>query len=127
MPNKEEVQKVVFELNGDSACGPDGFLGMFFQSCWEMIGEDVVRVVKAFFCGKTLPRFISHKNLILLPKKEQVRLLNDLRPISLYTFVSKIISRVVHDRIAKVLPIIISKNQTGFVQGRSITENVLLA
>lgn len=26
-PSKEEVKKAVFELNEDSACGPDGFFG----------------------------------------------------------------------------------------------------
>lgn len=37
------------------------------------------------------------------------------------------ISRVLHDRMVEVLPKIISQNQAGFVKGRSITENVLLA
>ncbi|XP_060170557.1 uncharacterized protein LOC132601491 [Lycium barbarum] len=36
-------------------------------------------------------------------------------------------SRVVHDRLEVVLPQLISINQAGFVQGRSIIENVLLA
>ncbi|XP_060177891.1 uncharacterized protein LOC132607832 [Lycium barbarum] len=36
-------------------------------------------------------------------------------------------SRVVHDRLETVLPQLISINQAGFVQGRSIIENVLLA
>ncbi|XP_060202481.1 uncharacterized protein LOC132630915 [Lycium barbarum] len=29
-PTMEEVQKAVFELKGDSACGPDGFSGIFY-------------------------------------------------------------------------------------------------
>lgn len=40
---------------------------------------------------------------------------------------NKIISKVIHERIVKVLPRIISNNQTGFMKGRSIAENVLLA
>lgn len=51
----------------------------------------------------------------------------DLRLISLSTFTNKIISRVLHERIALVFPNIISKNQGGFMKGRSITEYVLLA
>lgn len=34
---------------------------------------------------------------------------------------------MVHDRIVEVLPKIISPTQSGFVKGRSITENILLA
>lgn len=84
-------------------------------------------MVRAFFCGQELPRFITHTNLVLIPKKEVVDSFGDLRPISLSTFINKIISRLLHDRLVKVLPTIISQNQAAFVKGRSITENVLLA
>lgn len=52
---------------------------------------------------------------------------SDLRPISLSNFLNKIISRLIHDRLEGLLPKLISNNQSGFVKGRSITENVLLA
>lgn len=50
-----------------------------------------------------------------------------MRPISLSTFTNKVISRIVHERIVGLLPSIISPNQSGFVMGKNITENVLLA
>ncbi|XP_015158226.1 uncharacterized protein [Solanum tuberosum] len=96
-------------------------------SCWEIVGADITRLVIAFFCGHTLPNFITHTNLVLLPKKEDVNNFAHMRPISLSSFINKIISRLVHDRIVDVLPKIISPTQSGFVKGRSITENVLLA
>jgi len=68
MPNMEEVREAVFALNGDSTSGPDGFSGEFFQSCWQIVGEDTTRMVRAFFCGHELPRFITHTNVVLLPK-----------------------------------------------------------
>lgn len=51
----------------------------------------------------------------------------DLRPISLSSFANKIISRVIHGRLLKVLQKIISHNQSRFVKGSNIAENVLLA
>ncbi|XP_059310982.1 uncharacterized protein LOC132062424 [Lycium ferocissimum] len=104
LPTEKEVKKAVFALNGESACGPDGFTGLFFQSCWEIVKLDVVDMVKAFFVGKELPRFITHTNLILIPKKEQVQSFSELRPISLSNFTNKIISRVLHERLVKLLP-----------------------
>ncbi|WMV24639.1 hypothetical protein MTR67_018024 [Solanum verrucosum] len=127
LPTNEEVKKVVFKLKGSSACGPDGFTGHFYQDCWEIIGEDSTKMVKAFFCGQELTRFITHTNLVLLPKKETVKHFSDLRPISLSTFMNKILSRLIHERMVMVLPKLISPTQSGFVRGRSITENVLLA
>ncbi|KAH0672621.1 hypothetical protein KY284_023708 [Solanum tuberosum] len=126
-PMEEEVREAVFSLNSDNACGPDGFSGKNFQSCWEIIKEDFVKMVVAFFYGMELPRFVTHTNLVLLPKKEQVRSFTDLRPISLSTYINKVISKVIHGRLAEVLLEIISKKQTGFMKGRSIAKNVLLA
>ncbi|XP_059294448.1 uncharacterized protein LOC132047418 [Lycium ferocissimum] len=49
-----------------------------------------------------------------------------LRPINLSNFINKIISRLLHDKLEVILPSLISPNQSGFVKGRNIIENVLL-
>ncbi|XP_059295493.1 uncharacterized protein LOC132048825 [Lycium ferocissimum] len=125
-PSMEEVKKVVFELSSDSACGPDGFSGIFYQKCWEVIKVDVFNVVKAFFEGHTLHKSINHTKLVLLPKKNVVESFSNMRPIGLSNFIDKVISRVVHDRLDRLLPAVISSNQSGFVKGRNIIENMLL-
>ena len=43
--SKEEVVKVLFEMEGDKAPGPDGFTMGFFQKCWSVVEIDVM----AFF------------------------------------------------------------------------------
>ncbi|KAG5626762.1 hypothetical protein H5410_011980 [Solanum commersonii] len=111
----------------DLACGPHGFTGCFYQTCWDIVGPDIIKVVHAFYQGSTLPKSITHTNLALLPKKDVVQSFSDLRPISLSNFLNKIISRLVHDRLEGPLPRLISQNQADFVKGRNITENVLLA
>lgn len=83
-------------------------------------------MVVAFFSGNTLPKYITHTNLVSLPKKNDIHSFSDLRPINLSNFVNQVISRVVHYRLEKFLPRLISANQSGFVKGRSIIENVLL-
>lgn len=88
--------------------------------------HDVSNVVKAFFYGQCLPRYVTHTNLVVLPKKEEVKTFSDLRPISSTNFINKVISRVLHERLLIVLAKIISSNQAGFIKGRSISENVLL-
>ncbi|XP_019232974.1 PREDICTED: uncharacterized protein LOC109213617 [Nicotiana attenuata] len=82
-PTGEEIKYAVMGLNGDSAGGRDGFTGAFFHSCWDIIGEDIMAMVQAFFTGHELPRYILHTNLVLLPKKKQVETFSYMRPISL--------------------------------------------
>lgn len=50
LPDPEEVKQAVFELSSENAAGPNGFTSLFFQMCWEIIAEDITRLVRAFFC-----------------------------------------------------------------------------
>lgn len=44
---------MVFELSGRSVASPDGFSGYFFQRSWDIVGDDITRVVRAFFLDKS--------------------------------------------------------------------------
>lgn len=62
------------------------------------------------FCGAELPRYITYTTFVLIPKKEVITSFGDLRPISLSTFLNKVISKVIQKRINRVLHRIISPN-----------------
>jgi len=49
LPTDEEIHKAVFSLNKESAPGPDGFGALFFQTFWDIIKNDVTKVVFQFF------------------------------------------------------------------------------
>ncbi|XP_060190555.1 uncharacterized protein LOC132619775 [Lycium barbarum] len=127
LPSEEEIKSTSFGLSGDSASRADGFTGCFCQHCWNIVKEDIINMVRALFVGYELPKFITHTNLVLLPKNDIVETFFDLRLISLSNFSNKIISRVLHERLVQFLPLLISSNQSGFVKGGSIVKNVLLA
>ncbi|XP_055830788.1 uncharacterized protein LOC129899799 [Solanum dulcamara] len=124
IPTKEELKEVVFSMSPTSAAGPDGMSGKFF---WDIICDDLLKLVQHFFNGHCIPRYISHACLVLLPKIEHPNKLSKYRPISLSNFTSKIISKLLCLRLAPILPQLISDNQSGFVKGRSISENIMLA
>ena len=74
-----------------------------------------------------MPRYMTHACLVLLPKVDHPNKLKDYRPVSLSNFTNKIISKVLSTRLAYILPKIVSDNQSGFVKGRSISEDIMLA
>ena len=63
----------------------------------------------------------------LIPKNAGADSLENYRPISLCNFIYKIISKVLANRMQKVIHKIISPNQAAFIKGRSIHHNILLA
>ena len=45
---EQEILHAIKQLPSDKAPGPDGFTGLFFKSCWNIIKQDVVVAVNSF-------------------------------------------------------------------------------
>ena len=123
----EELKSVIFSMNPNSAAEPDGMNGYSFQKCWHIIKDELVGVVKALFSGQIIGKYFSHSCIVLLPKVSSPNKFTEFRPISLSNFTSKNISKIVSIKHKPILPPLISSNQSGFVKGRSISENIMLA
>ncbi|CAI7815167.1 unnamed protein product [Closterium sp. NIES-53] len=63
---------------------------------------------------------------ILLHKKGDRSQLNNYRPITLLNFSYKILAKVMADRIKKVLHLVVSPEQYGFIPGRRLADAVAL-
>ncbi|XP_042387015.1 uncharacterized protein LOC121978787 [Zingiber officinale] len=127
LPSAEEVKQVVWSMCQDSAAGPDGFSVAFYRACWEIVGEDVFQAVLDFFRGAELPRGMASTTIVLIPKVDSAQRWRDFRPISLCNVSYKIISKLMAQRMASVLGKVISPAQSGFVPGRLISDNILMA
>jgi len=119
-PDFLEIKNVVFNLNGNSAPSPDGFDGVFYHSCWEIIGTNACNAVQQFFKQNWVLHGMKSNMVSLIPKIQGVESIKDYRPIIFANFKCKIISKILADRLALVAARIISHNQYGFVQGRYI-------
>lgn len=53
--------------------------------------------------------------------------MSQFRPISLCSTIYKVIARIIKNRLRRIIPEAVQLNQAGFVQGRLLCENVLLA
>ncbi|KAI3466941.1 hypothetical protein Pfo_023604 [Paulownia fortunei] len=80
-----------------------------------------------FFKGNSMPRSFTATSIVLIPKIENPKTWGDFRPISLCNVNNKILTKIISNRLVNILPEIISLAQSGFVKGRLISDNILLA
>jgi hypothetical protein len=65
--------------------------------------------------------------LTLIPKEDRVTNPKQFRPIALCNVIYKVITKVIATRLKPILPYLISKEQSGYVEGRQIMDSVILA
>ncbi|XP_071705361.1 uncharacterized protein [Rutidosis leptorrhynchoides] len=121
-----EVKAAIFEIGEDKAPGPDGYTSVFFKKAWEIVGPDVCKAVIDFFNNSQLLTEINHTILALIPKVETPCKVNDYRPISCCNVIYKCISKIITARIKGSLDSIVSDNQSAFIPGRRISDNILV-
>lgn len=65
--------------------------------------------------------------LALIPKGDESNTPNKYRPIALCNVIYKLISKVLANRLKPLLPLLISPEQTGYVEGRQIMDGMILS
>ncbi|KAG5610592.1 hypothetical protein H5410_021873 [Solanum commersonii] len=74
---KDEITRIVFELNAESSCGPDGFYGCFYHNCCDTVGSDVIKVFSIHQRGLNKETLLSLA-LFILTVELLTRALNHL-------------------------------------------------
>ena len=109
----KEIEQGLFSIPPDKVAGPDGmpakFYGTFLLSQEYVLEE------------------MNHTLIVLIPKREQQLSVLDFRPISLANVGYNASAKVLVDRLQPVLSAVVSSFQNAFIEGRNISDNILLA
>ncbi|CAI7808398.1 unnamed protein product [Closterium sp. NIES-53] len=115
---EEEVLVAIKQLPKGKAPGLDGLPKEFIEENWDLLGRPFLAFIKEFETSTELPPQLTTVVTILLHKKGDKASLENYRPITLLSNVPNIVAKVLANRIKKVLPVIISEHQFGFIPGR---------
>ena len=128
--NKEidipDILSAIKSTKKNSSPGPDGIIYEFYQEFFDVIKDDLLYIYSS---GYTMGKLAYSQYLaiiILLYKKGEREKIGNWRPISLNNTDVKILSKILAERVKKVLPDIIHMNQCGCVKGRKIGQGIRL-
>uniref|UniRef100_A0A803PA31 Reverse transcriptase n=1 Tax=Cannabis sativa TaxID=3483 RepID=A0A803PA31_CANSA len=123
----DEIEKAFTQLPLDKAPGPDGFNSHFYKVNWSAVRNDVISAASSFLNGSGNVAPLNNTLITLIPKVKQPKFISEFRPISLCNITYKIISKTIANRLKIVLNQLISPNQSAFLPGRLISDNIIIA
>lgn len=126
-PTDEEIKLALWSIHSHKSPGPDGFTSCFFKESWDTVGTEVTEAVKSFFTRGKLLREWNITAVALAPKSRNATRITDFRPISCCTVLYKVIAKILAGRLCEVAGELVSCNQSGFVKGRNIKDNIKVA
>lgn len=123
----EELKKNINKLKDNKSPGNDGLTGEFYKAFQDYISEFLLLVFKEAIETCRLPPTMCQGLITLLPKpNKDCLLLDNWRPITLINNDAKLLAHIFAQRIKLCLDTIIDDSQSGFMQGRHISNNIRL-
>ncbi|KAK9063215.1 hypothetical protein SSX86_017085 [Deinandra increscens subsp. villosa] len=124
--SRQEIKEAVFECGSNKAPGPDGFNFRFVKRFWRFFEEDFFNIMKEFHDKGVINQGCGSSFITLIPKVKSPMGLKDYRPITLIGMISKVISKILANRIKRVMGKIISEAQSAFLSDRFILDGPLM-
>ncbi|XP_023193817.1 tyrosine-protein kinase SYK isoform X1 [Xiphophorus maculatus] len=122
----EEIHAALQSMEGGKAPGIDGLPSEFYRAFWSDLCVDLLEVFEESFAEGFLPQSCRRAVLTLLPKKGDLQEIKNWRPVSLLCTDYKLLSKVLANRLKKVMEQVVHQTQTYCVPGRSMIDNISL-
>ncbi|CAG2225931.1 unnamed protein product [Mytilus edulis] len=121
----DEITEALMAMSKNKSPGTDGLTTEFYCKFYDCLRNILCHVYNSIYDENILSRSMRAGVLSLIYKKKgDRRILKNYRPISLLQVDYKILARIMANRFKKVLPTIISENQTCCIIGRDISNNI---
>lgn len=110
----------------DKSSRPDMFTGHFYRTCWSVIKEDILLALSVIQGGHVSRfRLLNTTFITLLPKRVDANQVKDYRPISPIHSITKLVSKILPNRLSLPLHALVLANQSAFIKGWNIHDNFL--
>ena len=121
---KSEVEEAVKMLKKGKSPGIDNIPGELIQAGGEDMITALHNICNQIWKDKIWPQNWTRSLIITLPKKGDLKVCNNYRTLSLISHPSKVLLRIILNRLKNQAKEIIAEEQAGFMKGRSTVEQI---
>lgn len=121
-----ELELAAREMKNLKCPGPDGAPVEFYKAMWPTVRPLLLKALSSGIDRKEFREELSLGLIVLLPKKNDQRVLNNKRPITLLNVSYKIGAKAMQMRLTPILQRLISPQQFAFLPGRNIHHSLVL-
>ena len=124
---KEEVEKLLRELDVSKALGPDDISPYILKNCASQLAEPLARLLNDCTEQQQWPKPWKRARAVATHKKKSRTLVENYRPISLLSIIGKIYEKILVNRLTNHLEKyhLMSNKQFGFRKNRSTADLLL--
>ena len=125
--SSDEVYNILSHLDVAKATGPDGIGCKLLREAAPCISTPLARIFNYSFSQAQFPDIWKIAHVVPLYKKGDADDISNYRPVSLLSCISKVIERIVYNRVFKYLQShnLLSVKQSGFTPGDSTINQLL--
>ena len=123
-PTKYEVEIACKKLKNNKSAGFDNVPGELIKLGGKEMTDVMYKLCTLIWKTEKIPTDWTKSILILLPKKGDLKECSNYRTISLICHASKILLRIIQDRLKSIVDVSIGEEQAGFREGRSTIEQI---
>jgi exonuclease III len=122
---EKEIWEAIQDLPSGKTPGTDGLSADFYKKFWPKLKIHFVNMVNDVYKNRELTSDQKRGIISLIPKPDKdLTQVKNWRPISILNTDYKILTKIFANRLKPILPELINTDQTGFVLGRLIGENI---
>ena len=125
--SKDEQKETLHNFHKDKILGLNGWTIEFLLALYDTIGPNLLHLVEESWVNGHMHPPLKSTFIVLIPKIENLDTVEDFIPISLCNITYKVVSKIIFQRIKKVLSKIILPEQFGFLENRHIHEAIRVA
>ena len=98
----QDIHHILSNSKIDKSPRPDGIIVEVYRCLFDVLGEDLLRVIELSRISVTIPAIFNSTFIALIPKIDHPISFENFRTISLCNYVYKIMGKIISIRIRKV-------------------------